>query len=363
MKQIRRDSSASRQGRATRPHVDPVTLGTWLAVFSAFCYTASIMALRSLADNNDIDWAILVSCMKSVPVSLIAFAVVTLRSFRGQPNWPSSSIVLQLLMTGLFMQFAGNVAFQLGLSLGGMSLSLPLAYATMMLSGAVLGRVILGEPIPARSAAAMLALILSVAVLSVDAPSASQSVAGTTDVMVVVAAIATACLAGVGWGFPGVIVRRSVTGQLSVSMTVFLLSVTGVFGLGLTSLCRKGPRWMIDAAATELPTLLLAGVLNAMAFFALSLSLKHIPIVRVNLLNASQIAMAALAGVAFFGEAMTVWLIAGTVLTATGLIMMGRPQQQNQDSTGQSDSVSSAADRLVNRDTNTYTGTDTASPT
>ena len=73
--------------------------------------------------------------------------------------------------------------------------------------------------------------------------------------------------------------------------------------------------------------------------------------------------MAAIAGVAFFGEAMTVWLIAGTALTAIGLIMMGRPQQQNQDATGQSDSVCSSADRLVNRDTNTYTGTDTASPT
>ena len=328
MKTSGSDPSTMTTSSQPEPRDNQIALGTWMAVVSAFCYTASIMALRDLAVSDSIDWAILVSCLKAVPVSVIALASLTINALHGGLVWPPRRVILQLLLTGLFMQFSGNVAFQLGLSLGGMSLSVPLAYASMMISGAVLGRVLLGEPISRRSMVAISVLVLSMALLSADASSVPISATGTSREWGVATAVLAACLAGVGWGVPGVIVRRSVTGELSVSMTVFLLSVTGVFGLGFTSLFRKGMHWMIETATPELETMLLAGVLNAAAFFALSTSLKYIPIVQVNLLNASQIALASLAGVIFFSESLTAWLIAGIVLTGVGLMLTDRPQKQ-----------------------------------
>ena len=50
--------------------------------------------------------------------------------------------------------------------------------------------------------------------------------------------------------------------------------------------------------------------------------MKYLTVTRVNLLNASQTAMAAFAGVLCFGEQLTVWLLCGTALTIGGLFLM-----------------------------------------
>ena len=51
----------------------------------------------------------------------------------------------------------------------------------------------------------------------------------------------------------------------------------------------------------------------------------RLSVVRVNLINASQAAMCAAGGVLFFDEALTVWLVLGTLLTMGGLMLMERP--------------------------------------
>ena len=72
----------------------------------------------------------------------------------------------------------------------------------------------------------------------------------------------------------------------------------------------------------------LAGVSNAVAFWALTKALQLTGVVYVNALNASQTAMAALAGVFFFQEAITLPLMAGVALTAVGLLLMKRRRKQ-----------------------------------
>ena len=53
-----------------------------------------------------------------------------------------------------------------------------------------------------------------------------------------------------------------------------------------------------------------------------------LPVVQVNLLSASQVAMAALAGVLFFGEALSIALVAGVLLTTLGLLMIKRGEKE-----------------------------------
>ena len=344
-----------------QPRFDSVTVGTWCAVLAAFVYTASIIALRHLAKHEGLDWAIWVSCMKAVPVSLTAAAVILYRMRRGRHVWPSARIVLELLATGLFMQFFANVTFQWALSLGGMALSVSLSNATLMLSGAALGWLMLKEHLTVRSTVAMLLLTASIAILSFGAEPTSRHHALQNSFWLVATAVAAAILAGIGWGLTGVVIRRVVTREVPVAVAIFLLSITGVVGLGLTTVWRKGPQWMLETTPDDFQTMMVAGGFTTIAFFALTESLRRITVVRANLLNASQIAMAALSGAIIFDERMTAGLAIGTALTVVGLMMMDRPKKPNIDS--QAESNQSPEDAGVILETTTLIVVETESPT
>ncbi len=66
---------------------------------------------------------------------------------------------------------------------------------------------------------------------------------------------------------------------------------------------------------------------NAVAFVALTKSLELVGVVYVNALNATQAAMAAVAGVLYFKEPLSAALGLGVVLTAGGLLLMKRGKE------------------------------------
>ena len=65
-----------------------------------------------------------------------------------------------------------------------------------------------------------------------------------------------------------------------------------------------------------------AGIGNILAFVALTKALQLTTLLHVNLLNASQVAMAAVTGILLFDEAVTVPLVVGVLLTIVGLTLM-----------------------------------------
>ena len=73
-----------------------------------------------------------------------------------------------------------------------------------------------------------------------------------------------------------------------------------------------------------------AGILNFLAFIALSVALKSLPVIAVNLLNASQVAMAAVAGILLFSEPVTNSLVIGVALTLIGLVAMVSGEVESQ---------------------------------
>jgi drug/metabolite transporter, DME family len=60
-------------------------------------------------------------------------------------------------------------------------------------------------------------------------------------------------------------------------------------------------------------------------FLALIHGLKRTTVVHANVVGASQVAMAALAGVAIFAEQPNQWLILGVCLTVVGILGIDRP--------------------------------------
>jgi drug/metabolite transporter (DMT)-like permease len=296
--------------------------GTFLGVLSAVFYTATNLTLRQLADSSDLDRTIWVTCNKAVPAALVAWIIVAWRGWHGLPALPPRQLVLPLLATGLFMQTAGNILFQIALSMGGLALSVPLCFATLITTGAVLGKVLLGEPITSQSACAMGLLILSILLLSMDAETVETEGAWHAS-GIVMAAIPAACLSGVSYGACGVVIRRMLIRKLPVSATLVLMSSSGVVSLGLISLIRQGPAALAATPRQDLALMALAGAFNAAAFFSVAAAMKYITIVRANMFNATQVAMCAIAGVLIFSEPWTGWLVGGVLLTVAGVVLIG----------------------------------------
>jgi len=299
--------------------------GTLLAVFSSFCYTASIIALRAVTKGGA-DWAAWVSCLKAIPTVAAALLVLAVKAQRGSISWPSRRMVLALLLSGTAMQLMGNVGFQWGLALGGMTLTVPLSQAALLISGAVLGVVMIGERVSRRSSLAMGVLILAICLLSLDATPFATTTTGQGGSGLILLTVALGLTAGVGWGQAGVVIRQAALSGVSTAVTILLLSSSAIIVLGGGVLLRQGPGWLLEqTSAQEFWLSMVAGGFTSAAFFALTAALKHISIVRANLINASQIALTSLAGVMLFEEPMTRWMIVGTGLTIGGLLLMDRP--------------------------------------
>ena len=313
-------------------HAHTAMWGMLFAMFSAVSYTGANIALRHLADGDrrvdemsDLDWSIWVSAIKAMPVAIISWVLIAYRATRRLPALPPKNVLLPLLATGAVMQVGGNVMFQWALSMGGLALSVTLCFGTLITGGALLGRIVLGEPISGRMAMAIVVLISAIGLASISAQQASQSVShDEATLLIVVGAVVTACASGLAYATGGVMIRRTVTRDVSLSATLVVVSCTGVIVLGAWSLANSGVEVLRSTSAEALTLMVVAGLFNAAAFFSVSKALQLIPVVRVNTLNSSQVVMGGLAGVLLFGETMTVWLAVGITLTTIGLMIVQR---------------------------------------
>ncbi|MFI4849869.1 MAG: DMT family transporter [Gimesia chilikensis] len=307
--------------------LSPVVKGTLFGLLSALAYTAANISLREAAVDNNADWAIWISALKSVPATIVGWTLVAYRGSKGLPALPPSRLVIPLILTGLLMQFGGNVMFQWSLSLGGLAFTVPLCFATLLATGAILGRLFLEEAITPRMFASMVILTAAIVVLSLGAHQAEESVFEhmehhTRSMVTVALTIFVACVAGCAYGAGGVMIRGTVRGEMSISASLVLISTTGMVCLTGVAFYRLGIEILWITTPWQYLVMLVGGIMNAIAFFAIGASMKHLTVTRVNLLNASQTAMAAFAGVFFFDEKLTVWLLSGTALTIGGLFLM-----------------------------------------
>ncbi len=263
-----------------------------------------------------------------MPVTVIAWSIVAYRGWTGLAALPPRRLVIPLFLTGCMVQFGGNVMFQWSLTHVGLALTVPMCFAALLVSGAIMARMFLGEVVTLRSLLAMVVLIVSILLLATGANAAAQSIIPNVAWSIVVGAVVAAAISGLSYATSGVVIRRIVTGDISLSATLILITTTGVVVLGALSLFLLGPQRMLETTGKEAAWMLVAGLANAVAFFSLSGAYKHATLMRVNFLNATQIAMAAIVGIVWFGEAHTAYIWLGTVLTFAGLLAMGQQRDK-----------------------------------
>jgi drug/metabolite transporter (DMT)-like permease len=329
VKTVSQDETAAAEMRSKLVGgLDRTAIGSILGTASAAIYTCSNICLRSVA-HCDAFW---VACMKAAPTLVVAAVLVGIRVARGGRLWLTPRIVAALIGTGLLGQLAGNVAFQYALQGVGLALAVPLTLGTIIIGGALLGRFWLGESVTGRMLLAMVLLLVAIPILSQGAEKEREEVdAGVTelnaaeiDAVPVLMGIGVACLAGFAYAWQGAVLRRMAISQTPHSATLLVLSATGVVALGSLSLLRIGWSGMLATAPADFERMVWAGLFNALGFFLLTKALERITVVHVNAVNASQAAMAALAGVIFFHEQATLWMALGVGLTVAALLLIDR---------------------------------------
>jgi drug/metabolite transporter, DME family len=317
------DSSSPERSTLPRFWRDPLVFGTCCGLASALGYTAANACLTAVSGFD----AVWVSCVKAFPTVALFGPLLLYRLAQRTEKIPARSQWITLVVASLFCQVLGNVVFQWTLGIIGMALTVPLTLGTMILGGALLGRVILHEAITVRMAISTVVLITAVFVLSLGAGEASQAMARSIpppSIWVTITGVAAACLSGVAYAVLGVAIRYAVTDRISIVLTMVTVTLTGLVALGAISLIRIGISGMLLTPIGDFWTMMLAGIFNAAAFLALTKSLQLIPLFYVNALNATQATMAAVAGVLLFAEPSSGALWIGVALTAAGLVLMQR---------------------------------------
>lgn len=306
--------------------------GTICGLVAAVGYTLCNSCLRAVVEVNPF----FVAAMRAIPTILLLGPIVIVRPLQGLRMWPPLRVSLMLAGFGAVAHLAGNSLFQYSLGVVGMALAVPLCLGFMIVSGATLGRVILIEPITTRMALALLVLILSAFVLSSGARQAhdvmqlQESLAAPDRFAAVdnapwwhtILGVGAACLSGLFYASLGATIRNYARDQSTVAQTLTIVSTAGLIVLVVVCAATIPLEEMSSYSAHEFMMMTLAGILNALAFIALTRALQLTALVRVHAMNASQAAMAAIAGVVFFHEAMSPYLIAGLVLTVCGLFAM-----------------------------------------
>ena len=313
-------------------------VATSCGLVAATGYMLANIFLRSVT-HLDPTW---VTCAKALPTVLVCTPLMLRRIFNRQSLFFSTPDVWRTLLVAIIGQLAGNVCFQWSLSVVGLALSVPLTLGAMIASGALMGHWILKDRVTFRMAMASLILVIAICILSLGAMTANQAVSASDQHSPlshawVIAGVGAACMAGIAYSLLNVSIRFSSnrgTPQLSILFTVGLV---GVVLLGSIVYGREGRLPIAEMNRQEWIALLGAGSCNLVAFWALTRALQIASVMFVNALNASQTAMAAMAGVLLFGEPLTLAMVTGCVLTILGLLQMRERPLRPKAATNHSD--------------------------
>ncbi|MGD0900401.1 MAG: DMT family transporter [Thermoguttaceae bacterium] len=318
-------SSSVSTARVRLLGLSPAAAGTLCCVVSVLGYGAANICMRRLAELGcDPVWAV---CNKEFVSVLVVGPWLLVQALRGLPTLPKGRPLVLLLLVGLATEMAGNTGMQWGYGVVGLAVMVPANTAFILTSSAVLGWFLLREAVSRRTMFAMAFLVMSLVLLGAGAGDIGRPLAagGPADGPVLATlAIAVACVAGVIFALLSITIRHCVTGTTRLSAVVLIITGTGVVSLGPLSVFRLGTD-LLGTPPEQFLWMSAAGLCNLVAFVALVRGLQLATVVHVSMLNAGQVALAAVSGIVLFGEPPSPWLLLGVLLTIIGVFTIGRP--------------------------------------
>lgn len=303
------------------------TTGGLFCVLAALGYTASNFCMKKLAVlGADPTWA---TCNRETVTVLILGPWLLCEAFRGRRVMPTGRAFLGIAVVSLAVQLLGNQFSQWSMGIIGLAVNIPVIFGMMLLASAVLGWTMLGEGVTRRTLSALGLLLAALVLLGLSAAAggSGRSAAGVelTLPTVCLAVLASAC-AGVVYALLSIVIRRTMTGVTRGASMMVIVTGVGTLGLGALSLLRLGPAELAATPPVHFAWMAAAGLANLCGLMAISRGLQLTTVVHANMLNASQVAMAAIGGIWLFGEAFNPWLLLGVGLTIAGIILINRPE-------------------------------------
>ncbi len=306
------------------PRLRPAAAGVVYCVIAALGYGGVNVCLRVLTVRCDRGLILLAK-------EILAFTCVGLwvasRARRDGFPIPGWRTVVGLMVIGALTQLAATLPLLWSMAVVGLAIAVTASLCASLVTSAVLGRLVLGERVSLQSLMAIGLLVGAVGLLTFGAHGSADSLASADEhsSLTVFVATAAACIAGVIYGVLNVGVRRSVTHGVSVAFVALVIPFMGVLCLSPVCLWRLGINGIPAIPVEDLLVMLLGGILNVAAWFAYIKGLQTTPVVHANVLTTSQVAMAAVAGVFLFGEALSPALLAGVAMTIAGMVWIDRP--------------------------------------
>ncbi len=314
----------------SRPRFDPAFLGSACCIGSSFCYTGANICLRQLA-GWDVHPAWVIAVKELVTVAVVGPFLLWL-ILRGKLAFRNLNVLAVLLVTGVGVQLAGNMSVQWAFGTVGLTVSMPTAMGVMLVASAVIGLVWLDERITRRSVLSIALLTAAITLLAVGTGIARQSgkiaLEDLPTIRTALLGVGAAALAGTTFASLAAAVRYAGSQKAPVSLIVFVITGMGVVSCGLVSLNRIGLEGMAATPPDQLAWMVASGVFNLLGFLLITKGLQWTTLVHANVLNASQVALAAVAGMALFHEPNNVWLTAGIVLTVVGIFHIGTGRRE-----------------------------------
>lgn len=306
-------------------------LGLVLCGLSAGFYSVSSIIMRHAAALQ-IEPTIAVSVREAVTVALVG-PWLLFQLMRGRPVGLPARALGILVAVSAAAQIVGNQSHQWALGVVGLSIVVPVSFAAVLITGPLLGRFFLGEPVAARSWAAVAMVISAIVVLSSGARSAEPLPIVASDGLsgIVIVAVLGSALAGMTYATLTVVVRKNVAGDAPVATVMLLVTGMGVITVGPISWARVGFEGWQALPAEAWLWLLTAGAMNFIGFVSLTLGLRGTPVVHANILGAAQVAIAAIAGLLIFREPLTITLVIGVSLTICGILLIGSNRSAESD--------------------------------
>ncbi|MFW6169191.1 MAG: EamA family transporter [Planctomycetota bacterium] len=300
-------------------------LGTLCCLLSAVGYTCANICRRQLA-GMEADTAWVIWLQETTAVVLLGPWFLW-RISHGHGLTCGRRSLLILILAALAVQLVGNLGIQWSFGIVGLVVSLPMVFSAMLIGGTVLGVAVFAESLRARSLVATALVIVSIGLLSWGGAKESQPLTASVGLLISLLAIAAAAVGGITFATLGAALRHAAHAGVPVPITVIVVTGTGTISLGLLCLIRLGPAEMLRPESSVWTWGVAAGLCNVAAFAFITKGMKLTTLVHANVLNASQVAMGALAGVIVFRESWNPWLLAGIVLTITGIMLFGQPRK------------------------------------
>lgn len=315
---------------AIPPRFSPTVLGTACCIGSAICYTAANICLRKLA-GWEVHPAWVIAVKELVTVVVVGPFLLWL-AFRTKLAFLNIRVLAVLVAAGIGVQLAGNLSVQWAFGAVGLTVSTPTAMGVMLVASAIIGFAWLGERVTRQSMMAIALLIFAITLLAVGTGVSRQSgLIAPEDLPPLGLAflgVAAAALGGTMFATLAAAVRYASTKEAPISLIVFVITGMGVISCGLISLNRIGLAGMATTGQDRLVWMLASGVCNLLGFLLITKGLQLTTLVHANVINASQVALAAVAGIALFHEPNNAWLVTGIVLTIVGIFQINRDKEE-----------------------------------